>query len=102
GSTPFQASRAFPSRRSSDLRAHGMAAGEAEGGLRGDRFPQVRARALEAVLGGQVQQRRADEGHHREGRLAPLALQQQDQRQQHVDRKSTRLNSSHVKTSYAV
>src|SRR5690606_39704466 len=84
----------FPTRRSSDLAAvhvhHQHALGSERAACRLEVAAQLVA-GLEAVV-GEIE--RADDIHGIAGRVQHVTAQQ--------DRKSTRLNSSHVKISYAV
>src|SRR5690606_39285195 len=89
-SFPLPAPHSFPTRRSSDLL--GTARSVAGHAGRGARRRRHRTRRRTRIAGGRDRCDRTDAayprrvGGHREGR----------------DRKSTRLNSSHVKISYAV
>src|SRR5699024_12452021 len=96
GSAPLHS---FPTRRSSDLAGPGAPVLPLGGGdvdahaLRGSRLELDIGEALE--LARCVGDARAGDGHVGLHDLAPGALAR-------VDRKSTRLNSSHVSISYAV
>ncbi|MNV78823.1 hypothetical protein D3C71_1723390 [compost metagenome] len=63
-----------------------MATGEAEGALRGDRFPQAGPVALVETLAAQVQQGRADETDGHETGLAPAFAPGEQADDQHVGR----------------
>src|SRR5690606_41411216 len=86
----------LPTRRSSHLEAQPVRLAEAVVGIlsEDDHLHRVEGRGFEG---------RED---LRTGRIDPrtghLALAQEGRQRAHVDRKSTRLNSSHVKISYAV
>src|SRR5690606_41858365 len=86
GSTSHRAPRSFPTRRSSDL------FGDHQAGAVGIQ------RGLQ-LLAGADRQRAARAEHGIERGAADLLA---DRALRDLDRKSTRLNSSHVKTSYAV
>src|SRR5690606_41951979 len=92
----------FPTRRSSDLRQRGQRDAEA-GARRLVHLAEHHRRVLEDVRLGHLHPQvvalagaLADAGEHRGA--AEVAGDAAD----HLDRKSTRLNSSHVKISYAV
>src|SRR5690606_41133107 len=85
----------FPTRRSSDLGVHPGRGGRA-GALRAGRAPAAADLPVPAV-------RVADRaGRGRAEQLRPLRAAGADPGDPQPDRKSTRLNSSHVKISYAV
>src|SRR5690606_42005019 len=85
--------RSFPTRRSSDLRARQHSVD--------DRRPRAVGRLLPCV--GQAEGPGHNQSDAQEGRdLQPFAEERYGQGRRDQDRKSTRLNSSHVKTSYAV
>src|SRR5690606_41542714 len=88
-----EVTRSFPTRRSSDLTAQQLVAGYPEGGDIGHRAagtegPQGDIRVVQPLL-VEVVALAEDQFMHHPQHLA-------------LDRKSTRLNSSHVKISYAV
>src|SRR5690606_41996922 len=93
---------AFPTRRSSDLLAGPVQANVVEVGWQEPRVGEPARQHREAAGGGGLHDRDTEEllprrGHHhaRREQVPSVVVAVQ------VDRKSTRLNSSHVKISYA-
>src|SRR5690606_40547336 len=92
---PLQALLSFPTRRSSDLGGRGLF-GKPPGGE-----DAARERPGGGGRPGRTEARRGDR-HRRRGRRDPGGPRGRADGAAAGDRKSTRLNSSHVKSSYAV